>query len=57
LKRILDSLASNAELVLKTEPDLNIYVGLFSYDTNYGENDSNKMLNALQKSANETTAQ
>ena len=52
LKRILDGLANNAELVLETEPSLNIYVGLFSFDTNYNEGDSHSILNALKQSAN-----
>ena len=52
LKKILDSLSENAAMVLETEPDLDIFVGLFSYDTNYNEDDSSKVLNALKKSAN-----
>jgi hypothetical protein len=52
LKKILDTLSKNAEMVLKTEPNLDLFVGLFSYDSNYNENNSDNILKALQKSAN-----
>jgi len=51
LKGRLDRLAKNVELVLDIENQLDIYVGLFSYDTNYTEDDTVKILNALRKSA------
>ena len=55
LKGILTKLANKSQFVLDTEPKLDLFVGLFSYDTNYAEGDSNKILNALQKSADENS--
>lgn len=55
LNEILENLANKAQLVLDTEPNLDLFVGLFSYDTNYGEGDSDRILNALQDSADENS--
>ena len=52
LTDILNSLSEKAEFVLDTEPHLSLFVGLFSYDTNYDETDSDAILNALRNSAN-----
>jgi len=53
LNDVLVKLADKVQLVLDTEPNLDVFVGFFSYDTNYGEGDSDRILNALQDSANE----
>ena len=55
LNEMLVNLANKAQLVLDTEPNLDVFVGLFSYDTNYDEFDSDRILNALQDSADENT--
>ncbi len=51
LPEILESLATKAQFVLDTEPDLSLFIGLFAYDTNYNQNDSQRILNALHDSA------
>ena len=55
LNKILEKLADKVQLVLDSEPNLDIFIGLFSYDTNYDEGDSDIILSALQDSAIENS--
>lgn len=47
----LNKLSDTAQFVLDSEPNLNLFVGLFAYDTNYRDLDSLRILEALQNSA------
>lgn len=53
LKKVLNKIAYNTEFILNTEPQLDIFVGLFAFETNYKEDNQDHILQSLNHVANE----